>query len=52
MKKTFEGVSGSHSLCEVGYEPEADFDRFQMSEWEMWDIVRDVLSDIEESDDI
>lgn len=44
MTKTYEGETGARSLCEVGVEPDVDFDRFQMSEDDMWSVVREVLS--------
>ncbi|WP_205299420.1 hypothetical protein [Paraburkholderia sp. Cy-641] len=46
MTKTFEGRRGAHSLCAIGVDPDADFDRNQLSEHRMWEFVRDVLGDI------
>lgn len=43
MTKTIEGVQGAKSLCEVDVAPDVDFDRFQMSDDDMWAIVRNVL---------
>lgn len=43
MRKTFEGYEGARSFCSVGVEPDADFDRFQMSEKDMWATVINVL---------
>ena len=43
MRKTFIGTEAARSLCEVGVEPHADFDRLQMEDDDMWATVRDVL---------
>lgn len=43
MRKTTEGRRGAHSLCAIGVEPDADFDRKQWPEDRLWRIVRDVL---------
>lgn len=43
MTKTSEAHIGARSLCEVGIEPDADFDRKQWSPDRLWQIVRDVL---------
>lgn len=43
MAKRGEGDRGAHSLCAVGVEPDADFDRKQWSLDRLWQIVRDVL---------
>lgn len=43
MTKTSESVDGARSLCAMGVEPHVDFDRKQMSNGDMWAIVRDVL---------
>ncbi|MBL4835771.1 MAG: hypothetical protein JKY26_17610 [Pseudomonas sp.] len=43
MKKCGESDNGAHSLCLAGYEPDADFDRFQWSEQQLWEVVQDVL---------
>lgn len=43
MRKTSEGMIGATSYCEHGIEPEADFDRFQLPDAELWDAVNDVL---------
>lgn len=44
MTKTFEGSRGSHSLCEIGVNPDVDFDRKQWSENQLWEVVRDAFS--------
>lgn len=44
MAKTFEGHTGAHSTCEIGVEPDADFDRYQWSPSQLWEIVSDVLA--------
>lgn len=44
MTKTSEGEFGAHSVCAVNVEPDADFDRFQLSEDELWRFVREVLA--------
>lgn len=43
MAKTYEGHTGAHSTCEIGVEPDADFDRFQLPPAELWRFVLDVL---------
>ena len=43
MTKTSESTTGARSLCEIGVEPDVDFDRKQMDPDDMWAIVRDVL---------
>jgi hypothetical protein len=43
MKKLDEGRTGAHSLCEVGVEPDVDFDRKQWSQERLWEIVVEVL---------
>lgn len=43
MLKTSEAPLGARSLCEIGIEPDADFDRKQWSADRLWQIVRDVL---------
>jgi hypothetical protein len=43
MTKTSEGQAGARSLCELGQDPDWDFDRKQMGEDDMWAVVRDVL---------
>ncbi len=43
MTKTYQGDHGAHSLCELGAEPDVDFNRSQMSKDDMWMVVRDVL---------
>lgn len=45
MTKTSEGVRGARSLCEIGVEPDVDFDRKQMAVHDMWAVIRDVLGD-------
>jgi hypothetical protein len=46
MSKTSEGERGAHSLCRIGVQPDADFDRMQLSPEQLWEFVRDVLGDI------
>jgi len=43
MTKTFEGVSGAHSCCEIGVEPDDAFDRKQVSAGQLWLYVTEVL---------
>ena len=43
MRKTYEGMNGAHSTCRFGVEPDSDFNRFQWSEQQLWEIVQDVL---------
>ncbi len=43
MHKTEEHKTPAHSACRVGVEPDETFDRFQMTNDDMWAIVRDVL---------
>lgn len=43
MRKTWEGLDGAHSLCLEGVQPDAEFDRFQLSPERLWLFVRDVL---------
>jgi hypothetical protein len=43
MRKLGEGEKGAHSLCLAGVEPDADFDRFQWSEQQLWEVLQDVL---------
>lgn len=43
MKKTDEGDIGAHSLCLIGVQPDADFDRKQWAEDRLWEVVRDVI---------
>jgi len=43
MTKIEETSTGARSLCTIGVEPDVDFDRRQLTEDEMWDVVRDVL---------
>jgi len=38
LTKTSEHTNGSHSLCEVGIEPDVDFDRKQWPEESLWEI--------------
>lgn len=44
MTKTVEHKLGATSLCRVGIEPHIEFDRFQLSESELWEFVHDTLS--------
>jgi hypothetical protein len=44
MLKTAEDTTrGALSLCELGVEPDVDFDRKQMSADQLWGVVREVL---------
>ena len=43
MRKTEEHEAPAHSACRVGVRPDEAFDRFQMSDDDMWAVVRDVL---------
>lgn len=43
MTKLFEGDTGAHSLCKVDIEPDADFDRRQMSQGDLWDIFSEAI---------
>jgi hypothetical protein len=44
MLKTQESDKGAVSLCAIETSPDEDFDRFQLSEKDMWEIVMEVLS--------
>jgi len=44
MKKTEEHDKGAHSLCQIGVTPDDKFDRYQMSNGDMWEIVADCLT--------
>ena len=47
MTKTVEhNTQGAHSLCKLGVRPDVDFDRNQLSQKEMWDIVLECVSGI------
>lgn len=43
MTKVEVGDTGARSLCSRYVEPDVDFDRKQMSDYNMWQVVRDVL---------
>lgn len=43
MHKYVEYTAGAHSTCTVGVQPDADFNRFQLSRAELWKYVEDVL---------
>lgn len=43
MKKRGEFSRGAHSTCRYGIDPDTDFDRFQWSPAQLWEIVADVL---------
>lgn len=45
MTKTDEGTYGAYSLCRIGVEPDVEFDRYQLSENELWEYVKSVLLD-------
>ena len=44
MTKTVEENLGAHSYCEIGIEPDVDFDRRQMSQGQLWEIFADALA--------
>jgi hypothetical protein len=44
MTKTSEGARGAHSLCDLGIEPDADFDRKQWPTPRLWGVVCSVLN--------
>ncbi len=43
MKKVFEGDEAATSLCEIGVKPDVDFDRFQLSDNDMWEFFNDAM---------
>ena len=43
MQKLMEYSRGAHSSCVVGIHPDDDFDRFQWSPAQLWEVVSDVL---------
>lgn len=43
MRKLDEGTQGAHSTCLVGVEPDVDFDRFQVSDEDLWKVVTEAL---------
>jgi hypothetical protein len=43
MTKTRSFDKGAHSLCEIGVEPDVDFDRKQWLEDTLWNIVKIAL---------
>lgn len=43
MQKLDEGERGARSTCRFGVQPDDDFDRFQWSRTQLWEIVNDVL---------
>lgn len=43
MTKLSEHDAGAHSLCAAGVMPDADFDRKQWSEEQLWNVALDVL---------
>lgn len=43
MTKLWEYSRGSHSSCLVGVHPDDEFDRYQWSPSQLWEIVSDVL---------
>ncbi|WP_447778365.1 hypothetical protein [Pseudomonas chlororaphis] len=43
MRKTGEWPAGAHSTCRVGIQPDTDFDRYQWSPAQLWEIVADVM---------
>lgn len=44
IKKLSEGEHGARSSCSIGVEPDTDFDRFQLSNDELWWYVFEVLA--------
>ncbi|SDG87177.1 hypothetical protein SAMN05216588_101257 [Pseudomonas flavescens] len=44
MTKRGEGQSGAHSSCLIGIEPDVNFDRYQWSPAQLWEIVSEVLT--------
>lgn len=43
MMKTGEWPEGAHSTCLHGIKPDTDFDRYQLTPKQLWEIVSDVL---------
>lgn len=43
LKKFWEGQQGAQSSCVIGVTPDDDFDRYQWSPAQLWEIVADVL---------
>lgn len=43
MLKLSEGLRGAHSTCLSGIKPDTEFDRFQWTPTQLWEIVADVL---------
>ncbi len=43
LKKGWEGTRGAQSSCVIGVEPDTDFDRYQWSPAQLWEIVADVM---------
>lgn len=43
MAKRGEHPAGAHSTCKFGIQPDTDFDRFQWSPAQLWEVVSDVL---------
>lgn len=43
MQKGWEGTKGAQSSCVIGIQPDDDFDRYQWSPAQLWEIVADVL---------
>lgn len=46
MTKTWEGERGAHSFCRIGVEPDAAFDRKQLSAASLWEYVTEVLGSV------
>lgn len=46
MTKLDEGDAGAHSTCSFGVEPDTDFDRFQVSDEDLWKVVAEVLGGV------
>ena len=43
LKKGWEGKKGAQSSCIIGIQPNTDFDRYQWSPAQLWEIVADVM---------
>lgn len=43
MAKRGEYPAGAHSTCTFGVQPDTDFDRYQWSPTQLWEIVSDVM---------
>lgn len=43
MQKRGDYPAGAHSTCRHGIQPDTDFDRYQWTPAQLWEVVRDVL---------